>query len=263
MRQVQEERDEAQAIYQRALSESTQTLADQGVQQLRQELGNAQQELESLRSQGGVLTPAASTADLQPELQKAQDALAVQQATSPDVDLQNRVAALEQECTQAQVGIQGLLGESRALQTKYEELQKQKVAPSDVRLTGRLRLADLEVTRLCNQVKMEADFSQKQVGEVDCLGNEVKWLQPDKDQLWDELKSIKDAQVQMTVTKATYSPASGTGVPPVYGYGSPLPSHATMLGQFSPNVMQYEVAAAQAGRLPLPVFSIACLLQSG
>ncbi len=143
------------------------------MQQLRQELGKAQQELEHLRSQRDGPTQAANNADLRGELQKPQPAVAAQQATSPDTALQNRVAALEQECAQAQHHIQKLLGKGHTLQAKYEDQQKQKATPSDIELIGRLRLANLDIDRLHKQVKMEANFSQKQVSEVDCLGNKV------------------------------------------------------------------------------------------
>ncbi len=101
LHQAEEERDEAQAAHQKALIKSTQTLADQGIQLLRQELDAAQKELEHLRSWGGVSTPAANAAKLQSQLQEAQAALAAQQAVSPDAALQQWIATPEQECQQA------------------------------------------------------------------------------------------------------------------------------------------------------------------
>ncbi len=142
--------------------------------------------------------------------------------------------------------IQELLDEVQPLENKYNDLQKQKALPSIADLEGRFRLADLGIAGLHKQVKMESDFSQKQVSEVDRLGNEVKRLQPGKDQLHSELKGIKNAQPPMAVTQATYPPVVGTGVPPGKQYVSPLQSHAQMLGQYSPSVVQYRMAAPQA-----------------
>ncbi len=53
---MEQERDEALAAHQQALTESTQTLAEQGMRQLHQELATAKQVLEHLCSQGGAST---------------------------------------------------------------------------------------------------------------------------------------------------------------------------------------------------------------
>ncbi len=91
---------------------------------------------------------------------------------------------------------------------------------------------------------MESDFSKKQISEVDHLGNEVKQLQSQKDELKDELKRLKSTTPPVAVAQANYPPVVGTGVPPGTPYGSPIPSQ--MLGQFSPSVTPYGMGASQA-----------------
>ncbi len=104
---------------------------------------------------------------------------------------------------------------------------------------------------------MEADFSQKRAAEIDRLGREIQRLNSDrdglasaKDKLEAELKQLKDqlknASQPATGTEATYQPPAGAGVPPGTPYGSPIPSHAQMIGHFSPNIPPYGMAAAQA-----------------
>ncbi len=160
-------------------------------------------------------------------------------STSLDTVLHTRVTALEQEH-------QEFLDEGNTLQAQFKELQYQKAPLIDTVLVGHLQLADLEIARLRKQVQWEANFSQRQVSEVDRLGQEVKQLQSEIDQLWGELKCIKDAQTPMALPQATYPLAPGTGVSPGQQYGSPVPSNAAIFGQFSPNLMQYGIAARQA-----------------
>ncbi len=120
-------------------------------------------------------------------------------------------------------------------------------------LEGQLKVGQMEMTGLRNQLKMEADFSGKRGTEIERLGEEIKqlnskkdWLRAEKDKLKAELKQLKDASQPATGAQATYPPPVGTGVPPGTPYGSPGLSQVHMLGHFSPNIPPYGMAAAQA-----------------
>ncbi len=104
----------------------------------------------------------------------------------------------------------------------------------------------MEIEGLQKRDKMESDFFEKEVSEVNRLGNEVKRLQSEKDELNEELKSLKNAPSPAATTQATYPPAAGTGASPGTPYGSLLLSHAQKLGQYSPSVTPYGMAAVQA-----------------
>ncbi len=106
-------------------------------------------------------------------------------------------------------------------------------------------------------MKLEAEFSTARATEINRLSGEIQrldseqdGLRSEKDKLKAELNQLKDqlknASQPATATQATYQPPVGTGVPTGIQYGSPLPSHAQMLGHFSPNISPYGVAAAQA-----------------
>ncbi len=92
------------------------------MQQLRQELDAAKQELEQLRAHTSASTPAAEVNKLRFQLQEAQAALTAQQDAVPESVLQTRVTALEQECQKARDRIQELLDEGQTLQNQYREL---------------------------------------------------------------------------------------------------------------------------------------------
>ncbi len=68
LQQAEQEQDEAWAARQQALTESTQSLVDQGVQQLRQKLATAKQELEPFCSQASASTPMEDVTKLQSQL---------------------------------------------------------------------------------------------------------------------------------------------------------------------------------------------------
>ncbi len=172
------------------------------------------------------------------------------QAAIPVSDPQGRVVALEQDCRKAHGHIQELMGEGQKLQNQYQELQN-KHTSQVTQLEGQLKVGQMEITMLKSQLQMEADFSGKRATEIDCLGEEIKrlnserdWLKSEKDKLEAELKQLKHAPQSATITQATYPPPVGTGVPPGTPYGSPgLLSQVQMLGHFTPNLQPYGVAA--------------------
>ncbi len=117
-----------------------------------------------------------------------------------------------------------------------------------------LKVAAMEKEALHNQNEMEAGFSKKGATEIDRLGREITRLTSEKDELKSkkdklmvELQDIKNASPPATATQATYPPPVGSGVPPGMQYRSPLPSHAQMLGQYSPSVAPLGMAASQCG----------------
>ncbi len=225
---------------------------DPDTQQLCQELDATKQELERYRTHQCAPTDAEGVAQLRLQLQEVQAALKAHQAAVLVSDSQNRAIALEQECQKAQARIQELLGEGQKLQNQYWELQNERTSQV-TQLEGQLKVGQMEMTALQNQLKMEANFSGKRGAEIERLGEEIKrlnsernGLKSEKDKVEAELKQLKDASQSATVSQATYPPPMGIGVPAGTPYGSPLPSHAQMLGHFSPNVPPYVMAAAQA-----------------
>ncbi len=100
---------------------------------------------------------------------------------------------------------------------------------------------------------MEADFSGKTPAvEINRLGEEIKQLvsereelRSNKDKLEAEVQRLKDASQPTPTSQATYPLPAGSGVPPGSTYGATLPSHAQMLGQYSPNFQPYGMAATQ------------------
>ncbi len=162
-----------------------------------------------------------------------------------DSVLQTRVTALEQECRQnAQSLVQELLDEGQTLQNQYHELHAQKAA-MEVQLNGQLKVAGMEINGLNKRVEQESGFSARQSGEITHLDGEVSRLNAEKDVLTKELQDLKSAPPPAAVPPATYPPPVGTGVPPGSPYGSSLPSHAQMLGQYSPNIPPYGMVATQ------------------
>ncbi len=137
------ERDEARAGQPQAAAGPFQTPSDQGMQQLRQELEAANQELGRFRAHTCAPTNADKVARMQSQLQEAQAALRAQQAAVPLSDAQARLVALEQECQRAKGRIQELLEEGQKLQTEHKELQithTVKVA----QLEGQLKVGQME-----------------------------------------------------------------------------------------------------------------------
>ncbi len=251
LRHAEQERDAALAAQPQAAGGSTQSVPDQGTQQLRQELTATKQELEQLRARTSAPANADEVAKLQSQLQEAQAALRAQQAVVPVSDPQARVIALEQECYKAQACIQELLDQGQTLQNRYLEVQNQKTSQV-TQLKGQLKVGQMEMEALRKQLAMESEFSGKRAAEIDHLGEEIKQLNSENDELTSErdklmaeLQSIKNAPPPAAAPPATYPPAVGTGVPPGSQYGSSLPSHAQMLGQYSPNIPPYGLAATQ------------------
>ncbi len=245
LQQAVRERDAALAAHQQVPARPAQPMPDQGAQKLRQELDATKQELERYRTHRCAPTDTEEVAKLRLQLQEVQAALKAHQAAVPVSDSQNRASVLEQECQKAQA-------RSQKLQNQYQELQN-KHTSQVTQLEGQLKVGQMEMTMLKSQLQMEADFSGKRAAEIDRLGREIKrlnserdGLKSEKDKLKAELKQLEDASQSATVTQATYPPPAGTGVPPGTPYGSPLPSHAQMLGHFSPNIPPYGMAAAQA-----------------
>ncbi len=70
------------------MSESVEAEADQGVQQLQQQLSRAQNEVERLQTQGGKPSKGMRELNLQDELQKVQTKLGALKAASPNTDMQ-------------------------------------------------------------------------------------------------------------------------------------------------------------------------------
>ncbi len=256
LQQAVRERDAALAGQPQLPAGQPQAPPDQGMQQLRQELDAAKQELEQYRTHRCAPTDANEVAQLRSWLQEAQVALQAQQAPIPVTEAQRRVAALEQECQKAQACIQELTDEGQALQNRYQELQNEHTSQV-TQLEGRLKVGQMEMKVLQDQLAMESDFSKKRAAEIDRLSKEIKQLASDKDglksekdKLETELKQLKDqlkdASQSVTIVQATYQLPMGAGVPPGTPYGSPGLSQAQMLGHFSPNIPPYGMAAAQA-----------------
>ncbi len=151
LQQAVRERDEAQAAQPQAPAGSVQPPPDQGMEQLRQELAAAQEELERFRAH--TCTPAAAdeVARLQSQLQEAQATLRAQQAVMPASDPQGQVIALEQECQTAQGRIRELLDQGQMLQNQYRELQNEKASQA-TELEGRLKVGQMEMEALWNQL---------------------------------------------------------------------------------------------------------------
>ncbi len=244
LQQTEQERDAAQAAQAQAPAGYAPILPEQGTQQLCQELEAAKQELEQLCVRMSASAPTANVAKLQSQLQEAQAALTAQQGAVPESVLQTRVTALEQECQKAQCRVQELMNEGQTLQNRYRDLQAQKAA-MEVQLNGQLKVAAMEIDRLNKWVAPESGFSEKQSGEITRLSGEVTRLNAEKDALTKELQDLKSAPPPAAAPSATYPPPVGTGVPPGSPYGSSLPSQGQMLGQYSPNVPPYGMAAIQ------------------
>ncbi len=152
-----------------------------------------------------------------------------QQAVVPVSDSQARVIALEQECETAQGRIRELLDEGQTLQNQFRELQNEKAAQV-TELEGRLKVGQMEMMALIGE-------------DIKWLNSERDGLKSKKDKLEAELKQLKDASQPATVAKTTYPPPVGSGVSPGSPFGSALPSHAQMLGHYSPNIPPYGLAA--------------------
>ena len=213
-------RDAARAGQPQVPAGPPQPLPDQSTQQLRQELDAAKQELEQCRAHRCAPTDANEVAQLQLQLQEAQAALKAHQAAVPVSESQNRAIVLEQEYQKAQARIQELMEEGQK-QNQYRELQNER-ASQMTQLEGQLKVGQMEMFVLKNQLQMEADFSGKKAAEIDCLGEEIKrlnserdGLKSEKDKLKAELKQLKNAYQSATVAPM------GTGVPPGTPYGSP------------------------------------------
>ncbi len=154
------------------------------------------------------------------------------------------MTALGQECQKVRGHKRELLDEGQTLQDQYRELQNQKAA-MEVQLNGQLKVAGMEIDGLKKRVEQESGFSEKQSGDITRLGGEILRFNSEKDTLTKELQDLKSAPPPAAMPSATYPPPVGTGVPPGSPYGSSLPSHAQMLGQYSPNVPPYGMAATQ------------------
>ena len=222
------------------------------MQQLRQELEAAKQELEWYRVHTCPPIQANKVATLWLQLQEAQAALRAQQAACPVSDPQARVVALELECQKARGRIQELLEEGQKLQNQFRKLQNESTSKV-TELEGRLKVGQMEVTALQGQLKMESDFSGRRAAEIDRLGKEIKrltsekdGLRSEKDKLEAELKELKSAPQSANIPQAAYPPPMGSGAPPGSPYGLALLSHAQMLGHYSPNIPPYGLAATQA-----------------
>ena len=250
------ERDAARAGQPQLPAGPSQAPLDQDAQQLCQELDAVKQELEQHRTHQCAPTDANEVARLRLQLQGAQATLRAHQAAVPVSDPQSRVVALEQECQKAQARIQELTDQGQALQNRYRELQSEHTSQV-TQLEGRLKVGQMEMKVLQDQLAMESDFSKKRAAEIDRLSEEIKRLTSDKDglksekdKLQTELKQLKDqlkdASQSVTAAQATYQPPMGAGVPPGTPYGSPGLSQAQMFGHFSPNIQPYGMAAAQA-----------------
>ena len=246
LQQAKQERDEARAAQPQAPAGPTQTLLDQGTQQLRQDLAPAKQELEQLRSRTSALTPTVDVAKMQSQLQEAKTTLAAQRGAVPDSVLQAWINALEQEGQRAQGRILELLDEGQTLQNQYQELHNQ-MDTMEVQLNGHLKLAEIERDGLKKRVALESEFSEKRGGEITRLSGEISRLNSEKDKLMEELQGIKNAPPPAAATQASYSAVVGSGVKAGALYGSPISSQVQKLGHFSPNVSPYGMAAAQAG----------------
>ncbi len=256
LQQAVRERDAARAGQPQLPAGQPQAPPDQGTLQLRQELDAAKQELEQHRAHRCAPTDANEVAQLRSQLQEAQANLQAWQAPIPVSEAQTRLAALEQEYQKAQARIQELMDQGQTLQDWYRELQNEHTVQV-TQLEGRLRVGQVEMKVLQDQLTMESDFSKKRAAEIERLGEEIKQLTSDKDGLKSEKDKLeaelrqhkdelKDASRSATATQATYQPPVGTGVPTGTPYGSPLPSHAQMLAHFNPNIPLYGMAAAQA-----------------
>ena len=256
LQQTVRESDAARAGQPQLPAGQPQAPPDQGTQQLRQELDAAKQELEQHRAHRCAPTDANEVARLRLQLQEAQATLQAQQAPIPVSEAQTRVVTLEQECQTAQARIQELMDEGQTLQNCYRDLQNEHTSQV-TQLEGRLKVGQMEMKALQDQLEREADFSQKRAAEIDRLGTEIQRLNSDrdglasvKDKVETELKQLKDqlkhASQPATVTQATYQPPMSAGVPPGTPYGSSGLSQAQMLGHFSPNIPPYGMAAVQA-----------------
>ncbi len=155
---------------------------DQGTQQLRQELDAAKQELEQHRAHRCAPTDANEVAQLRSQLQEAQVALRAQQAPILVSEAQTRMAALEQECQRAQARIQELMDEGQTLQNRYRDLQNEHTSQV-TQLEGRLKVGQMELKALQDQLGMETNFSQRRAAEIDRLGREIQRLNSDRDGL--------------------------------------------------------------------------------
>lgn len=81
---------------------------------------------------------------------------------------------------------------------------------------------------------------------MECLDHEIKRVRTKNEQLWVKITSLRSAQSPLSMTQATYSPVTGTGVPPRAQYMSPVPSSVPLPGHYSPNVVPHGMAASQA-----------------
>ena len=216
----------------------------------------AKQELEQHRAHRCAPTDADEVAQLRTQLQQAQATLQAQQAPIPVSEAQTRLAALEREYQNAQARIRELTEQGQALQDRHRELQNEHTVQV-AQLEGRLKVGQMEMKVLQDQLTMESDFSKKRAAEIERLGEEIKRLASDKDglksekdKLEAELKQLKDelkdASRAAAATQATHQPPMGVGAPPGTPYGSPLPSHVQMLGSFGSSLSPYGMAAAQA-----------------
>ncbi len=75
----------------------------------------------------------------------------------PVTALQAQVVSLEQECKRAQGSIQELLESGQTLQDKYLELQRLQ-ASQEIQSDRQLKVAQMEIEGLKNQVNMESEF---------------------------------------------------------------------------------------------------------
>ncbi len=98
---------------------------------------------------------------------------------------------------------------------------------------------------LRRRVAQESGFSEKQSREITRLSGEVTRLTAEKDAFTKELQDLKNDPPPTTAPPATYPPPAGTGVPPGSLYESALQSHVQMLGQYSPNITPFGLAATQ------------------
>ena len=91
-----------------------------------------------------------------------------------------------------------LTDEGQTLQNRYRDLQNEHTSQV-TQLEGRLKVGQMEMKALQDQLGREADFSQKRAVEIDHLGREIQRLNSDrdglasaKDKLEAELKQLKD-----------------------------------------------------------------------